>query len=395
MLHKENFRNITMGKVTYKFYTFLSFASVFLYIDPFYTGLGRSIQACFALAMFSFICLYRRSYLKVQTFRMINIFAYMLILSILITSFLNKDLSLGGYPISSYTLGILYAIILLNTLFFVEFSIVNRKQNLMFRYYFNFLFVLCIIVDFLIFTIGSPVHAFYYVGDKFTISYLHIFLIALYCVNNGLGKRKVDLKLICLISISFLVCRRVSCSTGQIGVILLSILFLYNNAKKIIPNAYSMLLYVAIFSFISFVFTQLLEIPFIHDFVVNDLGKDETMTGRTEIYLVLWQAVQINPWFGWGQGNGMSFMGYYFSTPNAQNGFFNYVTDYGFVGVAALLLFLFYVCRITNVEKAYPLWALIFVFIALSSVEITFNLQFIVYIILLLPFVSLPKPKEN
>lgn len=380
-----------MGKVTYKFYSFLSFASVFLYIDPFYTGLGRSIQACFVLAMFSFIFLYRRTYIKIQAFRVINIFAYLLMLSILITSFLNKDLSLGGYQVSSYTLGVLYAIILFNTLYFVEFSIFYGKQNQMFRYYFNFLFILCIIVDLLIFTIGSPVHAFYYVGDKFTISYLHIFLIALYCVNKGPENRKVDLKFICLISISFLVCKRVSCSTGQIGVVLLSVFLLYNKAKKIIPNAYYMLSYVALFSLLSFVFTQILEVPFIRDFIVNDLGKDETMTGRTEIYLVLWQAVQVNPWFGWGQGNGMGFMGYYFSTPNAQNGFFNYVTDFGFVGVAILLLLLFSVCRIINVEKAYPLWALIFVFIALSSVEITFNLQFIVYIILLLPFVS----KEN
>ena len=380
-----------MGKVAYKVYSFLSFASVFLYVDPLCTGIGRVVQTCFALAMFSFVCVYRKKYLKVHVFKDVNVYACLLILSMLITSFLNKNLSLGSYQVSSYTLGVLYALITLNTLFFVEFSVLYGKQAQLLRYYYSCLLALCVIVDLLIFTKGSSAHAYYYVGDKFTISYLHLFLIALYCMNYGVERIKNNLKFICIIFVSFFVCKKVSCSTGQIGVVLLSIMFLCKKAKKVIPNAYYMLLYVALFTLLSFVFEQLLEISFIRNFIVNDLGKDETMTGRTGIYLVLWNAVQLKPLFGWGQGNGMSFMGYYFSTPNAQNGFFNYVTDYGFVGVSTLILFLFAVCKRINIDKAYPLWALIFIFIVLSSVEITFNLQFIVYIILLLPFVRLYK----
>lgn len=377
-----------MGKRTYFLYSFLAFACVFLYIDPFCTGLGRSIQACFTILMMTFLLRYKKKYLYVRKFKPINICCYFLIGSILVTSLLNKNLYLGDYKLSSYTLGILYAVIIFNTLSFVEYSIIQRKVGLMFSYFFKICLVTCIIVDLLIFSVGPLAHAYYYIGDKFTVSYLHLFLLSLYTLNYRVDKSfpKNRIKLLGLFALTILVCQRVSCSTGQIGAVLLVLLLLFKRSRFVIATSNRMLICVIVFTLISFAFEYLLEYPLFKDFIVNVLGKDDTMTGRTDIYLVLWKAVQINPWFGWGQGNGMSFMGYYFSTPNAQNGFFNYVTDYGFVGAFIMLAFLYIVCSKVNSKKSYPLWGLIAVLVVLSSVEITFNLQFIIYIILLLPF---------
>lgn len=381
-------QKIVMGNKIYFVYSFLAFASVFLYIDPYCTGLGRIIQTCFALLMMSFLLFYSRKYLKIKSFKKINNYCLFLICSILLTSFLNRNLVLGTYQVSSYTLGLLYAIIIFNSICFIEYSISHKKTNLMFQYFFKFCFITCIIVDCLIFSIGSLAPAYYFIGDKFTVSYLHFFLIALFVQNYSDDKHlKYKIKLLLLFVLTFFICKRVSCSTGQIGAAVFMLLLSTKRLRNIVSSNRSLFICIIIFTLISFAFEGLLNFSYFRDFIVDVLGKDDTMTGRTGIYLVLWNAVQVSPWFGWGQGNGMSFMGYYFSTPNAQNGFFNYVTDYGFIGVSSLLLFLNAVCSKVNVKAAYPLWSLIIVFIVLSSVEITFNLQFIVYIILLIPFI--------
>lgn len=384
-----------MGNKKYFVYSFLAFASVFLYIDPYCTGLGRILQTCFAFLMLIFLLFYNRKYLKIKSFRRINNYCLFLISSILLTSFLNRNLVLGDNQVSSYTLGILYAIVIFNSICFIEYSILYKKTDLMFRYFFKVCFLTCIVVDCLIFFIGSLAPAYYFIGDKFTISYLHFFLIALFVQNHINDKRlKYKIKLLLLFVLTFFICKRVSCSTGQIGICVFMLLLSIKRLRNLVSSNKSLLVCLIIFTLISFAFESLLNFSYFRYFIVDVLGKDETMTGRTDIYLVLWNAVQVKPWFGWGQGNGMFFMEYYFSTPNAQNGFFNYVTDYGFIGVVSLLLFLNAVCSSINVKAAYPLWSLIIVFIILSSVEITFNLQFIVYIILLIPFIRTHTKQE-
>ena len=160
--------------------------------------------------------------------------------------------------------------------------------------------------------------------------------------------------------------------------------------KKIVYNEKAILLSVLFCTFLSFWFSKLVTYSFVQYVVVDILGEDLTLTGRLGIYEILLEAMAQNPLWGWGQGNGMSFLGYFFSTPNAQNGLFNYITDYGIIGAGLLLCLLYTVCKRVQDEQSYPLLALIFTFIILSSVEITFNLQFITYIMMLIPFIANP-----
>lgn len=119
-----------------------------------------------------------------------------------------------------------------------------------------------------------------------------------------------------------------------------------------------------------------------------------TLTGRTRIYLILLDAITQKPWFGWGQDHGMWFLGYYYNTPNAQNGLFNYITDYGLIGGIIFLILLNYLCRNVKNKNGYYILAIIFTFIILSSVEITYNLQFYAYLLLLIPFIH-PRNKKK
>ena len=75
------------------------------------------------------------------------------------------------------------------------------------------------------------------------------------------------------------------------------------------------------------------------------LGRDPTLTGRTEIWRVVWQLVESNFWFGygwnaWALGNPVgdslrSALG--FNVTHAHNGYLNVALELGIVGLALLV----------------------------------------------------------
>ena len=156
-----------------QFYSIVAFCMIFLYIDPQHIGLGRQFQAIFTGIMMTSIFLYKS--ISFHIYRKFNFLAYLLTCSIIISSLLNKDLSLGDYELSSYTLGILYAIIFILFLHFVEYVVIINKTNILFNTFYKACLLTCLLIDVLILAIGQSAHAYYFIGDKFTISYLHIF----------------------------------------------------------------------------------------------------------------------------------------------------------------------------------------------------------------------------
>lgn len=330
--------------------------------------------------------------MKYAPFRPVNLCAYMLIGGIIVTSLMNKDLRLGFYKLSSYTLGLLYAAMIFLFLNFIEYVAYYRKQHVMFRTFFRMTLLTCLIVDMLIVLVGRSTSAFYFIGDKFVVSYLHLFSCALYYYNYRNPDSKLkhkDWKLYLLLLLSVFISQRVQCATGTVGTLVLAFLLLGKDLfKRIVYSGKAMLLSVLFCTLMSFWFSTLVTYPFVQYVLVDILGEDLTLTGRLRIYEILFQAMEKNPLWGWGQGNGMSFLGYFFSTPNAQNGLFNYITDYGVIGAVLLLCLLYTVCKRVRSGQAYPFLALILTFIILSSVEITFNLQFITYIMMIIPFIA-------
>jgi len=81
--------------------------------------------------------------------------------------------------------------------------------------------------------------------------------------------------------------------------------------------------------------------------ILEALGKDPTLTGRTEIWDAVWQALSGNFLFGGGYGSGWEFVSYkvriYLSSPDttlshAHNGYLDLMTDIGLIGVTITLL---------------------------------------------------------
>lgn len=77
------------------------------------------------------------------------------------------------------------------------------------------------------------------------------------------------------------------------------------------------------------------------------LGKNETLTGRTQLWELVWQAIGARPWLGYGYGgfwlgfDGPSAPIWFavgWSPPTAHNGFFDLLLDLGAVGLGVFAL---------------------------------------------------------
>lgn len=80
--------------------------------------------------------------------------------------------------------------------------------------------------------------------------------------------------------------------------------------------------------------------------IATFLNKDLTLTGRTNIWALVWEMIQQKPWLGYGYfgfWNGLDsdaayvWRAFLWETPNAHNGFLDLWIQLGFVGVALFL----------------------------------------------------------
>jgi O-antigen ligase len=112
------------------------------------------------------------------------------------------------------------------------------------------------------------------------------------------------------------------------------------------------------------------------NFVLNLLGKDPTLTGRTDIWGAVVQKIQERPWLGYGfdgfwHGNfGESFYvrnAMMWDLPNSHNGFLDLTLGIGLIGVAILALVLWTTfvqgLAILRTHFSWPhAWAFVYVF---------------------------------
>jgi O-antigen ligase len=81
--------------------------------------------------------------------------------------------------------------------------------------------------------------------------------------------------------------------------------------------------------------------------LASDLGKDTTMTGRTELWAVALLFIQRHPWLGYGFGgfwrgwigdSGLYWAAIGWKTPHSHNGFIDLTLDLGLVGLTATVI---------------------------------------------------------
>lgn len=96
------------------------------------------------------------------------------------------------------------------------------------------------------------------------------------------------------------------------------------------------------------------------DTVLNLLGRDATLTGRTPLWALIWERIKVRPWLGYGYGGfwlqwnppsgdiwRVSMMTGGWLPPNGHNGFIDLWADLGLAGLGA-----FVVSFVSNVTRA-------------------------------------------
>jgi exopolysaccharide production protein ExoQ len=105
------------------------------------------------------------------------------------------------------------------------------------------------------------------------------------------------------------------------------------------------------------------------------LGRDPTLTGRTEIWRVVWQLVESNFWFGygwnaWALGNPVgdslrSALG--FNVTHAHNGYLNVALELGIVGLA-LLVWLLVLLLVKSLSRVAHKNAFLWMFVVIGMI---------------------------
>ena len=220
----------------------------------------------------------------------------------------------------------------------------------------------------------------YLVGNKFMVSYKHIELMVLYCM----GKRKNIAAFLGITTLSLYISARVNCMTGAVGIGILSILILLK-AEKLLHQKlifWGVMGISAAFPFVYDFFTGMYPIRY---FIVNILNRTTGMTGRTVIFDYLPLILQNHWLLGYGYNTAyevwISATDWY---PNAQNAFWNCVCEQGIICAILLVITAVYVVGMRkNTKFCYPLMCVVYVYAILGAVEITMDITFAAWVILL------------
>ncbi len=313
----------------------------------------------------------------------------------------NRNPKIGESPMR----GTVRAVLFLVELYALMIWISERGHT---NYFINFLFyyvlLLVVVTDVLLLTglitYSDGSHTVYLVGTKFVVSYLHMDLLTLWFLkaDEGYNIRNIPkLGLVFTAILLIVISVRVECMTGVLGCLILFICFLLIDRPSrkglSILNApvtlFGALVINLIFPFIS---ELIVSIPFVNYFVVEIMGKSENLTGRIEIFEIFSRRMEDHWAFGFGFGNENLAAKELFGYANAQNSLLQWILRAGVVNtvmLVVLLLMIFrYRAKLGEYRRTMPLVILIYVYIFLGSVEITFSMSFIMWVFVLFVLVS-------
>ncbi len=373
--------------------TVLLFHTSFVYLDD-GSGIGRRIQA-FSLLLFvllfnkriySFFCQSRKLWLNVLFY----------ILSILISSLLSISIdehylnSIGilseyrEYESSAYYLGIYNALTVFMYFSFIAYLNKQGKSGLFVKTFFKLFLFYCLLNDFFALVGFQINNQGYIVGNKFNVSYMHLYLAVFYCLKYTLYDKKFSRnKAFGYVIFAIVVSIVTHCSTSLVGCFLL-MLFLWLKRTHLpkIFNTKSVVLLTLFSVLFPIMATYIINIPFISYIIVDVLGEDLSLTGRIGIYESLAGLMTLRPIWGFGPGSGSALMVYYTDMPNAQNGFVNYYISWGIIGFVTLIVLMITIIKKVEAENVirhiYPIYAIVMIMIFMSTVEITIGSNFVV-----------------
>lgn len=313
----------------------------------------------------------------------------------------NRNAAIGTSPLRS-TVRLILFLMELFLLMMVVSETGRGSSVLKFLYY--YVLILVVITDVLLLTgavrFGYGRHENYLLGTKFSVSYMHMDLLALWVIHNqnrikfsSIPKWRIILAAVLVLAVSI----RIDCMTGVLGCLALVALLMYN-AKRNRLQRYSsplilLMLFICSVLFV-FVVEMLVTVPFVNYLIEEILNRERSLTGRMNIYYDIVEKMGRHWWVGYGYGNANTVTMQLFGYANTQNALMQWVLQ---VGVPATMVLVFVMLQIfgqigkiknDNMPRILPLVALIYMFVTIGTVETTFSMSFILWFALIFMLVN-------
>lgn len=246
----------------------------------------------------------------------------------------------------------------------------------------------------------------YLIGTKFSVSYLHMYLLMLWTLRFRLQKRhskKEKRLLIMAMPVMIAVAIRLDCMTGVVGALLLILLLLLINTKMQrrvlrLSGPFRLFLILTATVLFPFVAERILSIPVVSYTVEEILGRDLTLTGRLMIFNQFGRKMHGHWLWGYGYGNGNVAAEHFFRCANAQNALLHWILQGGISVALAIVLLILVIFKqfssCSGKKEIMPIAALVYVVVILGMVETTFNLCFFLWLALIFAFVNEKKPVQ-
>lgn len=211
----------------------------------------------------------------------------------------------------------------------------------------GFFFLFTIVFDAIVLFTGtkgigiSSAIASYFFGNKFTVSYTHMMLIALFHIYayKERDNRSVNLAFLAVSAYSVAICMATKCMTGVVGcVVVWLICVLMVNSVQMLNYLSRPGVFVSVIVISSVVVlnsSRFINNPLFIMLMNNVFHRSVTLTGRTDTFRVAWEGIRQSPLIGHGINS--TYVEDILTWGNAQNGLLKVILDYGFIGV---LLFL-------------------------------------------------------
>lgn len=252
--------------------------------------------------------------------------------------------------------------------------------NLSTKFYLLYLAVNDILLLIINYDFSAQSTAYYLVGNKFIVSYIHCLMIfLLYELFRNTSKNKYSAKRFFsrfLISgyalYSVAICWKVSCTSGVFMCLTGFIITLFPiEWFSFLANRKFTMIFLLGGNFLIFGSASVLTLPSIQNFVVNVLHKPPTFNGRFQIYELVLSKIHESIWFGFGQNN--SLVEILLNYGNPQNGILKILFDTGIVGLGLYLLILWFSLTKDSSKTCVVIYMFIYTMIAESFIEINLH----------------------
>ena len=279
--------------------------------------------------------------------------------------------------------GLMYIIMFFE--FFSIFSFFKQKQRTqsiyMTFYYLSVAYVfltdIMIIINPMLFMKNGN---YYFVGNKFSVVYIHFNLIMFYMLMKN--SNKYDGKTVIFMILTLIISIKIECMTGVIA--LLAMIVIKSLPTKILDNGNFAILLLIASGMFSFKYDNILQNRYVQFFVVEILNRNLNLTGRTVIFKHIPAIINKKLFFGYGHGTSYEVFKKTINYPNSQNGLVDMIVE---DGIIATMLFVFIIKHIFNRNKdninATIIKTIICTFFIISSFEIVLGSMMIAWLALL------------